>query len=162
VDVHSMGFRGFWSQGDGAWCNGHTTDWEKALAFFNVEEPEAMKKLREFTKCEPEFSWSSDQGRYHSRRVDLEYVNARLYVDVNDELQRFIAKVLDDDMEAAHEALEEALDEAVGALCDKLYAALAEEYWYLTGDEAVWDLIVVNELHEGQCDCVTESEDPEG
>ena len=50
--------------------------------------------------------------------------------------------------EEVHEHVETTLTELFRDLADWLYVKLEKEYGYLTGDEAVWEAIVANDLDE--------------
>lgn len=159
IRVDKMYFSGFSSQGDGACFEGRVSDWSVFLPTVGVTCPAVIALAKEHWTLTVEH-----RGRYcheHSTHFDIYMPNpddhggygslpfAEKYTPYPwdaDDIRTLAWLALLDRVDYAK--LEEAMQEAFRDHMRDLYKRLEEEYEYLTSDDAVWEAIEANGLHE--------------
>lgn len=133
---------GFWSQGDGAAFAGNVVDLEKAVVDFANRYPITYKfavELKGYFK----YWWKVGRGN-NITSGDLDFDGIRYYIEDDHPL----LEIWEEELSKEIEQLEPELQDLADDLCGLLYDSLRDEYEALTTDEAVWEAIVANDLHE--------------
>lgn len=156
--VDTIQFSGFCRQGDGACFNGYICNWALFLPTIGYTDPALLALARE--------AWSSDirhTGRYcheHSAVFALDLTNPDELDDAGfiewhspykSELQSraWVALLKRYD----YAKIQSDIEEACRGHMRTLYKRLEEEHDWLTSDECVWEMVLVNGLHkEEECD----------
>lgn len=133
---------GFWSQGDGAAFTGSVVDLEKAIADFATRYPMTYKYVVELKGY---FKYWWEVG--HRNNIDLQGLDVEEIDSYLDDDHPF-AEIWQEQLWNELPDLEYELRTLADDLCIKLYDMLRDEYDALTTDEAVWEAIVANDLHE--------------
>ena len=135
----SVYFSGFWSQGDGAYFEGHVWDWPKFLAALGKEN-------WVFWAYECDWTASSSKSYGNSMRVTSELEAPENPHDEEEDPLRFHAwDVINlPPSEADLKALESEIESKFEGLASKLYNDLEAEYDYQTDDEQVVDWVLNN------------------
>lgn len=133
---------GFWSQGDGAAFTGSVVDLEKAIANFATRYPMTYKYVVEL-KGYFKYWWKVG----HRNNIDLQGLDVE---DIDNYLEddHPFAEIWQEQLWMELPDVEYELRTLADDLCIKLYDMLRDEYDALTTDEAVWETIVANDLHE--------------
>ena len=141
-EVPNIYFSGFWCQGDGAYFEGHVSDWPKFLAILGKGE---------WVFWAHECNWTASSANLHGNNMS---VNSVLEAPENphdeeeDPLRFHAWNVVNlPPSEADLEALESEIESKFKELADKLYNDLEAEYDYQTDDEQVVDW-VLNHLED--------------
>lgn len=143
ITVDEMYFSGFWSQGDGAYFEGHVNDFEKL--FTSPEFSKYVGKHQAVKDHEFSISWKQS-GRYyheHSLRYDCDWRTPDTEDDNPLREQLKIIEAAENDK--LMQQLEPDIQDFVRAQCSKLYKQLEEEYESLTSDESIIDHLETNE-----------------
>lgn len=159
IRVDQMYFSGFWSQGDGACFDGVVENWHLFLPTVGVTCPAVLRLAKTH--------WSftvARSGRYcheQSTHFDIYMPNPddhKRYDGIDTFVERYTPHPWDtDDIRTKawlalldvvdYDALENDMQDAFRSHMQDLYKRLEDEYDYLTSDEAVWESIEANELH---------------
>ena len=130
-------FSGFWSQGDGAYFEGHVSDWPKFLTVLGKES---------WAGWAEECNWtaSSVTSRGNNMRVNSELGVPENPHDEEEDPLRFHAWNIVNlpPTEADLAALETEIESKFEELASKLYNDLEAEYDYQTDDEQVVDWVL--------------------
>lgn len=136
-EVPNIYFSGFWCQGDGAYFEGHVSDWPKFLAVLG-------KGDWVFWACD----WTASSACLHGNNMS---VNSELNIPENphdeeeDPLRFHAWNVINlPPAEIDLIALQSEIEAKFKELADKLYNDLEAEYDYQTGDEQVIDWVLNN------------------
>lgn len=153
IEISDIQFSGFWSQGDGASFKYKITGGDVApflRASGLADHFPMMLKLAE----DPNGLLSIRSVRYRDHYVysnmihcDIEVLRWEDEYRDDRELERAIARINDEAVEAELPDFEKAVNEHMRGLMDELYSKLKQEHEYLTSDEAVEDAIRANEWH---------------
>ena len=161
IDPKHIQFTGFWSQGDGASFTG-SIDVPKFIAFHKLETayPWIMKLSEHggsiYTKVERTRSRYAHENTCRAEVNEYDDFSALLCpsdFDIDDVRVLTLGQwdaLLTSDIDQLDKDMEQTRLE----LCRHLYKQLEAEYEYLTSDDAVWDAIEANDLHneEGEDD----------
>jgi len=132
-------FSGFWCQGDGAYFEGHVSDWPKFLAVLGKES---------WAFWAYEYNWTASSSKAYGNNMS---VNSELAApenphDEEEDPLRFhawnIIKLPPTEADLA--ALESEIESKFEELASKLYNDLEAEYDYQTDDEQVVDWVLNN------------------
>ena len=136
----SIYFSGFWSQGDGAYFDGHVNDWPKFLATCGRAD---LVPMYEKLDCSLVLSWCHSGHYYHSGWTSF---TSDMWLENphDEEDDPFQHEVWEQVYEGGllFDRLEDDFAGYVRGLMDDLYTTLEEEYDYLTSDEVVVEYIL--------------------
>lgn len=135
----SIYFSGFWSQGDGAYFEGHVSDWPKFLAALGKED---------WVFWAYEYSWHASSANLYGNNMSVssELDAPENSHDEEEDPLRFHAWNIVNlpPSEADLDALETEIKSKFEELADKLYNDLEAEHDYQTDDEQVVDWVLNN------------------
>ena len=143
IEPKCVNWSGFWSQGDGACFDGHTSD---MVHLCNTAEE--LKPFADVYQLDQiSMSWISRGNYSHEHTLSFEMQDHR-YVDENeDDIGKLRDKLVQIETKRLR-PLEEAIIEWVKDQCRKLYNDLEEEYEHLTSDEQVLESLEANDQLE--------------
>ena len=153
VNVRRMFFSGFWSQGDGACFEGEFYNLRTYLDHHHKGQYPMIHKLLEhggrvYITC-------AHNGRYYHENSTLFSVEADTFyhlVECPTEFHEQIVDTWDKQLKHEMEDFERDVVEQWRSYMQDLYRRLEAEYDYLTGDEAVWEVIEANALDQDEED----------
>jgi hypothetical protein len=145
IEPDNFRFTGFYSQGDGASFEGklnllqflksHNLTMEYPAATFFADDLLTARLFR----CASHYS--------HENTIDI----STSFNDYNDyaeeDLRHDVYNTMRDELNDETNELEETLIDICRGYMRALYSDLRKEYEHLTSDEAVWETIVANDLH---------------
>lgn len=157
IEVDEMYFSGFWCQGDGACFSGHIANWPLFMAKHPGYFPDATQTsvLADHAKAYFSFSCKHTGRYYHEKSVSYD-VDFPLPESASDEHFAESFSPYPHGLQTSawmsilnrynHDDLETSCREIFEGYMGELYRALEKEYDHLTSDEAVWEMIVANDL----------------
>lgn len=152
-------FSGFWSQGDGASFTGIVD----VPTFIKAHKLKAaypwIMKLYEhggdiYVRVERIRHHYAHENTCRAEIIDGDAFSGLLYpsgFDIDDVRLLTLAE-WDKHLQSDIEQLEKDIEQTRLELCGELYESLETEYEYLTSDEAVWEAIEANDLHQEEND----------
>lgn len=149
VDVWSIFFSGFSSQGDGACFQGGLDDTRKYLDHHHQGQYPMIRKLLEHESRV--YAQCKHLGRYYHHNCTEFWVDAGTLTNMVDQPTEFheaIVKQWQKQLDHEVAAFEKDIIEQWRTYMQDLYRKLEAEYDYLTSDEAVWEAIGANELDQ--------------
>lgn len=154
ICVYHIFYTGFCSQGDGASFNGRVTNLDafmKAMGASWSDYPNT-KAVLDQTDNEIFISWAHVNGYYTHEKTLTFYIEYDRMADnlswSDPELLHEAAQAIDKAADGEHLTLEKDIKSFVEGLCQDLYKKLRDEYFYLTSDESVAEIIERNGLAE--------------
>jgi hypothetical protein len=152
IQVNKMYFSGFWSQGDGACFEGFVADWRLFLPAVGYDNGALIDFARHYWT----FSVTHSGHYYHENctHFDSDLPNTddtdeETYLTMFSPYQHgdFRAKAWVAVLKTFdYSKFEDEFTEVFKSHMRDLYRRLETDHDYLTSDEAVWDVIVANEL----------------
>jgi hypothetical protein len=164
-----MSFSGFWSQGDGASFTGGV-DVPAFIAYVKAENAKLVAEgktapLDPYPWIDKLYQHGSDieikvvrNSRHYAHEntcgIDIGFAGSFAYMldDGDDETRSAVLGAWDEALSADIDQLEKDIESTRYALCRELYRSLESEYEHLTSDDAVWDTIEANDLHQEEDD----------
>lgn len=145
IEPNEFRFTGFYSQGDGASFEGnlnllqflkaHNLTTEYPAATFFADDQLHACLFRGF-------------NRYcHEHTIEISTTFDEYNDYAEDDLRHEVYNTMRDELNDETPDLEETLIDICRGYMRALYSDLRTEYEYLTSDEAVWETIVANDLH---------------
>jgi len=147
ITVDDMNFTGFYSQGDGASFTGRVD----MIQFLKVHELEQKYMGATFFAGQGELWAEITRGSsryYHESSVSINLIadNFNNYEEGSTRYE--VYDTMDTVLNSEWKDLEEDVSDLCRGYMQDLYSKLRDEYEYLTSEEAVWETIVANDLHE--------------
>lgn len=146
ITVNDMNFTGFYSQGDGASFTGRID----MIAFLKVHELEQRFMGATFFAGQGELYVDINRGSsryYHENSVNID-IEEDMYNNFEDDSVRYqVYETMQDVLETEWKDLETEVEDICKGYMQDLYSKLRDEYESLTSREAIWETIVLNELH---------------
>lgn len=146
ITVDDMNFTGFYSQGDGASFTGRID----MIQFLKVHELEQQFMGATFFAGEGELYADIKRGSsryYHEDSVNIN-LEADTYNNYEDDSIRYeVYDTMETVLNSEWKDLEEQVSDICKGYMQDLYSKLRDEYEALTSREAIWETIVLNELH---------------
>jgi len=145
ITVNDMNFTGFYSQGDGASFTGRI-DMEQ---FLKVHDLEQQFMGATFFAGQGEL-WAEitrGSGRYcHEHSVEATLIDDT-FNNFDDEVRFEVYTRMEEVLNDEWQDLEEEVNKICRGYMQDLYRQLRDEHEALTSDEAVWETVVLNDLH---------------
>lgn len=147
ITVEDMNFSGFYSQGDGASFTGRVD----MIQFLKVHELEQKYMGATFFAGQGELWAELTRGssRYsHENTVSINMI-VDSYNNYEEDSPRYqVYETMQEVLDLEMKNLEEDVSDLCRGYMQDLYSKLRDGYEYLTSEEAVWETIVANDLHE--------------
>jgi hypothetical protein len=156
IDPKHIQFTGFWSQGDGASFTG-SVDVPKFIAFHKLETayPWIMKLFEHGGEVDAT-AWRISNRYAHENTCRAQVITCDEFsavIDTKGDDTRYAVIVeWDTQLQSDLDQLGKDIEQTRRELCRHLYQQLEAEYDHLTSDDAVWEAIVANDLHNQEED----------
>lgn len=145
IEPNEFRFTGFYSQGDGASFEGKLNLLQFLKAHnLTMEYPAATFFADDYLTAKLFRSWNH-YCHEHTIEVGTYFEDYNDYAE--DDLRYEVYNTMRDELNDETPELEETLIDICRGYMRALYSDLRDEYEYLTSDEAVWETIVANDLH---------------